>query len=229
MSRRGDSRECCSSHYQAHCSQFGEACGKGFARGAHRMGSGDDQRVGLPVSRHVRRRLGTRMHICLLPRKDTRHDPAIRIPSSLDFGSRDAGLLLASRAAFSYGASNRSSWRILPAVLPALLLGHCTWTGRPGRWIPIDILHGSRDEPRDACGTLPACRVDPCSLFLANSDFRPESFVRLVAGVRDYCRLARTRSASLGINKFPKAWFARGRVTSVRGRAAARFARYFLS
>ena len=51
------------------------------------MGSRHDKRIGLPASRYVRSRLGARMHLCVLLRKDTRDDPTIRNPSALDFGS----------------------------------------------------------------------------------------------------------------------------------------------
>jgi hypothetical protein len=48
----------------------------------------------------------------------------------------------------------------------------------------------------------------------------------LVAGVRDHCRVAHDRRDSLGINKFPRARFARSCVTWNEGSAS--FAHYFL-
>ena len=172
------------------------------------MGSGHDQRAGLPVSRYVRPPLGTRVHICLLLRKDRRHDPIIRIPSALDVVSRNAAVLPASDTGFLNGGSNGSSRRIYPPGLAALLLRLSTWTNGSGGCIPLDLLGFWRHEPRNDYRALPAGRVDPCGLYLANSHFRPESTVRLVAGVCDNRGLPRTRCASPGLNQSPQTRFA---------------------
>ena len=172
------------------------------------MGSGDGQRAGLLAFRFVRRPLGTGVHVYLLLRKDKRHDPIIRMLSALDVGSRNADVLPASDTGFLNGGSSGSSRRIYPAGLAALFLRLSTWTNRSGGFIPIVILGSWRHEPRNYRRALHASRVDPCGLYLANSHFRPESPVRLVARVRDNRGLAHIRSVSLGLNQFSQTWFA---------------------
>ena len=176
------------------------------------MGSGHDQRAGLLVSRYVRGPLGTRVHICLLLRKDRRHDPINRIPSAPDVGSRNADVLPASDISFLNSGSSRISRRIYPAGLAALLLRLSTRTIRSDGCIPIVVLGSWRHEPRNDCRALHAGRVDPCGLYLANSRLRPKLSVRLVAGVRDNRGLAPTRCASLGLNQFSPTRFASSRM-----------------